>query len=262
MADPILTIKLLPKTQQLISSMKGADELADSLIKEYGDKIAREIKELIREPISKDTGIGATGKSWRAVKHKKVSGGKGKASYIIYEDGSGANESIRRGIKPGEQGDMYELRTWAISKRLALKHPDTYKKDTGYSMYDSSRQGKRVDPSPVSYLSGKNKRRIRPYRKDEDKFTAAINAIWRALEDRGTNRPPDDPLMGAAWWFLHPSGQGRFDYVRFATETKRPRIRSILRDASSEIGSAIFRRILSGRGRGGLSTPFNISSRR
>jgi len=257
----IIKIRLLPTASALANSLKNADDVADDLTSTAGKEVANRLKELLRAPLAKHpAGIGASGKSYSSVRYRKGSTSKGRAEYIIYEDGSGANEKIRKGIKPGEQGSIASLREWAISKRLSLVHPDNFKTGSGTStgtqreLLSSGR-----DSKPVSYISPSQKRRIRPYKRDEDKFTAAISAIYRALDREGTNREPNPPVMGANWWRYYPEGQGRFDYVAYVIRTKQPEIRSMISDASRDVKSGIINYVLSGRKSGGMSMPITIN---
>jgi len=256
----ILDIKLMPTVAAMIKSADSADELADSLTNKYGGQIAKEGKDLIREPLAKHPrGLGATGRSYSAVKYRKGrKKGAGRREYIIYEAVGGANEKIRKGIPAGIKANEGGLRVWATAKRIPLKHPREFvsQKGTSKSMreyQESDRAG-----APVRYISPKQKRRIRPYKSDEDKFTAAIRAISGALFREGTQRPARPPLQGANWMKYYPEGQGRFDYVAFAVRTKQPQIRGIISRASDDITKALVHHVLSGRGRMGFSTGISI----
>lgn len=246
----IIKIRLMPTADALAKSLMGVGDSADALTSSAVKSIAERLRNLLREPLAKNSGVGASGKSYSAVRYRKEgTHGKGRASYVIYEDGTGANQKIRKGIKPGEQGSVASLREWAISKRLSLIHPENFRTGGGFTtgLERDSLESSR-DSSPVSYISPSQKRRIRPYKKDKDKFTAAIMAIYSALEREGTNRPPNTPLMGANWWRYYPEGQGRFDYVALVVRTKQPEIRSMISDASKDVQAGILNYIRSGRG--------------
>jgi len=256
----IVSIRLLPAVNSAIKSLDRADEIGDMLTSTAGKEVAKQLKDVIRQPLAKHpSGIGASGKSYSAVKYRKGrKSGVGKQEYIIYEDGSGANEKIRTGINPGEQGSKSSLRSWAVAKRIPLKHPDTYRRTVGSSKFDRDRLENVRSAEPVRYISKKQKRRIRPYKSDVDKFTAAIDAIYGALAREGTHRPPDPPLMGAAWWRMYPSGQGRFDYVAFVVRLRQPTIRSMISDASEQVRAGLLSHALSGWGGGGMSKTIRI----
>lgn len=258
----ILTFKLLPKWDSLIEATKTAPEFGDKLTLTVGREVAIQIKNLIREPLAKHPkGIGASGRSFSSVKIRKGSKkGKGHQEWIVFETGGGANTKIRHGIPAGQKPSFAGLRAWASAKSIDLRHPDHYKDKRWSTAHERSEQERERDSIPVRYISAKQKRRIRPYKKDEDKFTAAIHAIGKALEREGTNRPPGEKTMGAAWWPLYPGGQGRFDYVSFAVRRRRPAIRRMISDAGDDVKAGLLSHILSGRGRSGFSKDIKIGS--